>query len=410
MKIAIIGWWAAWMMTWAVIAEQASHHEIHLFEKNSRLGAKVLISWWGRCNVTTWYFKKQELQDKYIRWRDFLQHAMSGFWPRKMRQWVEAHGVPLKREEDMRVFPQSDNGADIVWIFEKIFREKHVQIHFREWVEKIKKVEWKFVLTTKQWTSYEFDAIVITTWWNAYTHTGSSWEWYDLAKALGHSTTPLGPSLNSFLVQEEWIKQLSWISFVHAQIAYEKAKVMWPVLLTHFGTSGPAVFAFSAHSSFELIDKNNPLEIHLMPFAERNTDRRTRWLNELVISSPKKQASTIFWYEFPDRFAYAFLVQCWLQPEKKIADLTREEKSAICKMLWEWIPLHLIARRPGDEFVTAGWIDTDEINPETMESKICKWLYFAGEVINVDGVTGWYNLQASRATGYAAGKVIAEND
>lgn len=406
MKIAIIGGWAAWMMAAAIIAEWSSHHEIHVFEKNRRLGAKVLISGWWRCNVTTWYIKKQELQSKYIRWRDFLQPSMSSFWPRKMRQWVEAHGVPLKCEEDMRVFPKSDNGADIIGIFEKIFREKKVQIHFGEWVDSLEHSKWVFTLTTKS-DIYAFDAVVITTWGNAYAHTWSAWEWYDLVKPLWHTITPLWPSLNSFLVQEERIKTLSWISFPHAQISYEKAKVLWPVLLTHFGTSGPAVFAFSAHSTFEKIDKSHPLEVRLMPFADRNYEWRTKRLNEHVTNSPKKQSNTILWYEFPDRFAHALLEQCGLDPEKRIADLTREEKSIICKMLGEWITLHLIARRPGDEFVTAGWVNTDEINPETLESKIVPWLYFAWEVVNVDGVTGWYNLQACWATGHAVGAAIS---
>lgn len=408
MKVCIIWWWAAWMMCAAVIAESASHHEIHLFEKNRKLWTKVLISGWWRCNVTTGYFKKHDLQSKYIRWRDFLQHAISAFWPRKMRQWVEAHGVPLKVEDDMRVFPQSDNGADVVWIFEKVFREKNVQIHFGEWVDTLQKNEWWFVITTKGWT-YTFDAVVITTWGNAYAHTWSAGEWYDLAKPLGHTITPLWPSLNSFLVQEERIKTLSGISFPNAQISYEKAKVVWPVLLTHFGTSWPAVFAFSAHSTFEKVSRDHPLAIRLTPFAERNTEWRTKRLNDLVQNSPKKQTNTVLGYEFPDRFADALLIVCKIAPEKKIADLLREEKTVLCKTLGEWILLHLIARRAWDEFVTAWGIDTNEIDPDTLESMVCPWLYFAGEVINVDGVTGWYNLQACRSTGYAAGKAIAES-
>lgn len=409
MKIAIIGWWAAGMMAWAIAAEAGGNHEIHIFEKNRKLWTKVLISGWWRCNVTTGYFKKQDLQSKYIRGWDFLQHAMSSFWPRKMRQRVEEHNVPLKCEEDMRVFPQSDNWADVVWIFEKIFHEKKVHIHFSEWVEKLEHSAWVFSLTTKSGT-YAFDKVVITTWGNAYAHTGSSGDWYELAKTVGHTTTPLWPSLNSFLVSEEWIKTLSWISFSHAQISYEKAKVIWPVLLTHFGTSGPAVFAFSAHSSFETVSKDQPLQVRLTPFAERNLEWRTKRLNELVIGSPKKQINTVLWFEFPDRFADALIESVWIIPDKKIADLSREEKQLLCKTLWEGISLHLIARRPWDEFVTAWWINTDEIDPDTMESKLCPWLYFAGEVINVDGVTGWYNLQACWATGYAAGKAISEKN
>lgn len=407
MKVAIIGWWAAGMMAAAIIAENSTH-EIDIFEKNNILGAKVLISWGWRCNVTTGYIKKQELQKKYIRGWDFLQDSISQFWPRKMRQRVESHGVPLKCEDDMRVFPQSDDGKDIVWVFEKIFREKNVKIKFKEWVEELQYDQWVFMIRTKQWIGM-YDAVVVTTGGNAYAHTGSSGDGYELVKPLGHTTTPLWPSLNSFLVQEERIKTLSGISFSNAQIGYEKAKVIWPVLLTHFGTSGPAVFAFSAHSSFEQIDREHPLEVKLAPFAERNTERRTRWLHELVTNSPKKQINTVLWFEFPDRFADALLSSLNITNEKKIADMSREEKVLLCKTLGEGITLHLIARRAGDEFVTAGWINTDEINSQTMESRICPRLYFAGEVINVDWVTGWYNLQACRSTGYAAWVAIANH-
>lgn len=405
MKIAIIGWGAAGMMTAAVIAEYGSH-EIHLFEKNSRLWAKVLISGGWRCNVTTGYIKKQDLQKKYIRGRDFLQHSIGQFWPRKMRHRTEAHGVPLKCEEDMRVFPQSDDGSDVVGIFENIFREKKVHIHYKQWVDSIIKKEKMFVIHTKEW-EYVFDKVVVTTGGNAYAHTWSTGDGYELVKPLWHTTTPLWPSLNSFLVQEERIKTLSWISFSHAQISYPKAKVVGPVLLTHFGTSGPAIFAFSAHSSFEQIDKANPLQVLLVPQAERNSEWRTRWLNEFSQNSPKKQINTILSFEFPDRFTEALLHVIGIQLEKKVGDLTREEKVLISKILGEWIPLSLIARRPGDEFVTAWWIDTHEVNNETMESLICPWLYFAGEVLNIDGVTWWYNLQASWSTGYAAGVAIA---
>lgn len=409
MKIAIIGWGAAGMMVAATVAESNAHHELHLFEKNKRLGAKVLISGGWRCNVTTWYIKKQELQSKYIRGREFLQSAMASFGPRKMRQRVESHGVPLKCEDDMRVFPKSDNGSDVVWVFEKIFDEKKVSVHFGEWIEKIAR-QWDGFVVDSTKDSYEFDAVVLTTWGNAYAHTGSSWDGYDLAKGLWHTTTPLGPSLNSFLVSEERIKTLSWISFSNAQISYEKAKVVGPVLLTHFGTSGPAVFAFSAHSTFETIDKEHPLEVRLAPFAERNTDRRNRRLKELVESSPKKQINTVLAYEFPARFADALVSSLRIDPETKIADLSREQKQTIYQTLGDGIPLHLIARRAWDEFVTAGGISTDEVDPQTMESLLCPWLYFAGELLNVDGVTGGYNLQACRSTAYIAGKSLANKE
>lgn len=405
MKIAIIGWWAAGMMAAATIAEH-SDHEIHIFEKNNILWAKVIISWWWRCNITTWYFKKQDLQNKYIRGWDFLQHAMWQFWPRKMYQRVEAHGVPLKCEDDMRVFPVSNNGKDVVWMFEHIFREKKVQIHFKEWVDTLAHTQWMFVITTNQWT-YKFDKVIITTGGNAYAHTWSSGDGYDLAKPLWHTTTPLWPSLNSFLIVEERPKLLSWISFSNAKITHEKTEVIWPALLTHFGISWPAVFAFSSHTSFEPINKEIPLHIRFAPFAEINQEKWTTMLTKYAHTQPKKQLDTILNYHFPDRFVQGLLQHIGIIHTRNIADLTREEKATIAQTLGEGIQLTLIARRPGDEFVTAWWINTDEVNKKTMESLICPWLYFWGEVLNVDWVTWGYNLQACWSTGYAAGIAIA---
>jgi predicted flavoprotein YhiN len=231
-RIGIIGWGAAGMMAAATIVErfetglgqvkstkestsetwEQELPHIILFEKNKELWTKVRISGGGRCNVTTGYYKKQDLQNKYTRGREFLSHAMGQFWPRKMTQRCEFHGVPLTCEADMRVFPTSNTSHDIVNIFERII-DWYVDIHFNEWVTSVQKnVDNTFTLTTSV-NIYTVDILVVTTWGNAYTHTWSAWDGYTIARQFWHTITQIGPSLNSFLVAEDRSKNVLVLAF-----------------------------------------------------------------------------------------------------------------------------------------------------------------------------------------------------
>jgi predicted flavoprotein YhiN len=439
-RIAIIWWWAAGMMVAATIIEHNPDADIHIFEKNKELWTKVRISGWGRCNVTTGYFKKQDLQSKYTRWRDFISHAMGQFWPRKMFSRCEDHGVPLKCQEDMRVFPQSNNGNDIVTMFEKILRSWDSTIHFQEGITSIEQCPDSTFIIKSPIQEYHFDFVVITTWWNAYAHTWSSGEWYDLAKSLGHSVTKLWPSLNSFLVEEQRIKECTGISFPHAMLrpvftnaVEEKSQdnkdikstfnrpissdsiiknsqaisVVWPMLCTHFWISWPNTFTYSSHIPYIPISSHEKHVVQFVPFADRNEQWWLQRLDEKANLEAKKQLSTILGYEFTKRFVDLFLNEFNIDGATMISNVSREQRKIIAKLLWHWIPITLIARRPWDEFVTAWWVNTDEVNSKTMESKLCTWLFFAGEILNIDAVTWWFNFQSCWATWRCAGVALA---
>lgn len=405
--IAIIWWWAAWMMTAATLAEREDFQgRILLFEKNSRLGAKVIISGGGRCNVTTGICKKQELLKHYTRGAEFLDYAFTIFGPRKVRAWFEDHGVPLKEEEDRRVFPVSDDGKDIVGVFETLFLQKKVEIRYRESVQGIipsvcsdGSCRGGFQITTAKETLL-VSKVVLTTGGEAFSHTGSTGDGYAFARACGHTITPLGPSLNSFLTTEKWLHDLSGISFPHA-VLKRNGKNIWPgpVLLTHFGISGPLTFVLASHSAFELVSKETPLSVSLQPDASMHYDHRDTFLKKAAVEEPKKYLKTILATKLTKRFVEALLKYVSMDPELYVSQLRKEDRTRLCHILGDGIPLTLLARRPGDEFVTAGGVSTDEVNPQTMESLITPWLYFAGELLNIDGVTGGFNLQASRATG-----------
>jgi predicted Rossmann fold flavoprotein len=407
--ISIIWWWAAGMMVAATLLEAwRPGQQIHLFEKNPWLGAKVIISWWGRCNITTGHYKRQDLSDKYPRGSDFLQPALKCFGPRSIIKRFEQHALPTKQETDLRIFPVSDDGKDVVGVFAALFTQHHLQLHLKTSITTVTRQDDQFQLHTWAQT-YPSDILIITTGGNAYAHTGSSGDGYSFATALGHSITPLGPSLNSFMTTQSDRHACSGISFPTARLCSSvdpQIQTLWPVLLTHFGISWPAVFAFSAHIPYSTIDKDHPYHVLLQPIAEYDTARRDRFLIDQSNSSPKKQIKTIISGLFPQKVSELICKQVTIHTEKPIGSLTKTERQTLAQLLGAGIPLDLIQRRPGDEFVTAGGITLSEVDTLTGQSKICPWLYFAGEVLDIDGYTWGYNLTASRAMGRLVGKSI----
>lgn len=407
-QITIIGAWAAGLMTAATILENAEPGtcQIQLFEKNKTPGNKVIISGGGRCNLTTGIEDKKILLTKYTRGTDFIKKAFGKFSPRKCREWFESHWVPLKCEKDNRVFPVSDDWYDIVEVFEKLFvkYQSSIVLHYSEWVENLEKIDEKYRITTKRW-AYESDIVVITTGWNAYSHTGSTGDGYAFARVLGHTITPLGPSLSSFLTKEKWTHELSGLAFEDAKIW----DLHGPLLLTHFGLSGPLAFMVSSGMAWEKLGSNNPKIVQISPIASMGYPEWELFLKWEFVKHPKKLLINILSDLLPRRFVEWFIQEFI----SHIADtfpvsISKTDRENISKLLGNGIPITLIERRPWDEFVTAWGVNTDEIDSETMESKIQKNLYFAGEVLNVDGYTGGFSLQICWASGYVAGKSIID--
>lgn len=444
--IAIIWAGAAGLMTAATILENhltSSHSpsergdkkeefHIHLFEKNKSPGNKIILSWGGRCNVTTSITDKKILATKYTRGWDFIKKSFGKFGPKKCYEWFESHGVPLKTQADMRVFPVSDDGNDIVDVFERVFakyRDK-ISIHYGEWVSDVsilsswgtkdlplnnintdssavgmtkEKNTKKYSITTSRWV-YEANILVITTGGNAYSHTGSSGDGYTFASTLGHTITKLWPSLSSFLTSETWIHSLSGLAFENAKIG----ELQWPLLFTHFWLSGPLAFMYSSQIAWEKLDKDTQRQIYFSPLSDINEKMWDDFLKQEFWLHPKKTITTILGEKLPRRFLEWFVTEFFPHiSETYVSGVSKSDRLRIAELLGRWIPITLIWRRPWDEFVTAGGINTDEIDGETMESKIQKNLYFAGEVLNVDGYTGGFSLQICWASGYTAGRDIA---
>ena len=413
MKIAIIGGGAAGLMVASTLVEEKVNAEIYLFEKNDVLGKKVSISGGGRCNVTTGITDKKELLSRYIRGSKFLISALSAFSPKDVMEWFQTNGVPLKIEKDLRVFPKSDIGSDVVNLFYKILRaSQSVQLHTSETVKALRFFDNKFTIVTNK-KEYDFDIVIITSGGNAYKHTGSTGDGYDFAKACGHTITNLGPSLNSFEIKEDWVKRLSGLSFPDAKLTFvldgdKRKEVQGPLLCAHFGISGPVVFALSAHLAFFEISKLCPKKIKLNPLAIEHFDSYERKLTTLISNNSAKQILNTLSELLPKSFVEELLIMANIAKDKKSAEVSKNERNKICNLLSSGIELTLISRRKGDEFVTAGGVELAEVNNKTMQSKLNPNLYLAGEVLDIDGLTGGFNLQSAWATGRLAGINIAK--
>ncbi len=410
MTVGIIGAGAAGLMAAATIQELAPEAQVLLIEKNKVLGRKVSISGGGRCNVTTGIRDIRELLTKYPRGSKFLTSAMYQFGPEKVYDWFEAHGVPLYTQDDRRVFPQSDRGTDIVAVFERLFAHSKVHVHSETSIDQIVQLPSKqFKLQSKTGTSYTVDRLILTTGGQARRYTGSTGDGYLFAETLGHQITPLAASLNSFIVSDSWIKDLAGVSFVAVGLAIAGQKqyhFTGPIVLTHQGLSGPAVFALSSQVAFLNYTKDHPLPLLVDWLPTLSTEQLRHELNQIITLNPRQQLSTTLHAWLPKSMVAQLLAVLQLPADKINAEVSKVMRQRILDHLKQ-CPLSVVGRGTGDEFVTAGGVELTEVNPSTMESKLCPGLFFAGEILNIDGYTGGFNLQSAWATGRLAGTYAA---
>lgn len=410
MHIAIIGAGAAGMMAAATIVESGTDAKVTLIDKNPGLGRKVIISGGGRCNVTTGIHDIRTLMTKYPRGAKFLRRAMHNFPPNQVYEWFEEHGVPLKTEKDLRVFPQSNDGHDIVGVFERLFAEYEVDLHLGDAATAVTPSADGFTISLKSGRELQADKLILATGGQAYRHTGSTGDGYTFAESCGHSITPLGPSLNSFVLEEEWARELSGVSFEEVglkAVGAQTHEFAGPMLFTHKGMSGPAVFALSSLSAFEVFGKENPMRIELDFLPHKNESGLREELQQALNAHPKQQISKILKPFLPRSVRETLLQEAGIDTAKEAVHISKKDLHAIVQFL-KHCTVHAVGRGAGDEFVTAGGVELSEMDANTMESRITPGLYIVGELLNVDAFTGGFNLQASWAAGRLAGESIID--
>jgi len=402
MKILIIGAGASGIMA-ANEASKKYNGSVFLFEKNNTIGRKVLISGGGRANVCTGFRDNDKILSSYPRGKKLIKYLLYEFSPQNLCEFFEKSGLKLKIEKDMRVFPVSDKSEDVIKVFENEFKKNNVKLFLGEGIKLISYENEKFNVVTDKNRNLIFDKVIITTGGKAYRETGSTGDGYHFAEKLGHKISKLSPSLNSLILKEKIFSELSGISFKDVKIYSGKTFEIGSFIFTHKGISGPLVFKISSLFAHSEISKNNPLSIFIDFFPNENEES----LKEKIFSlaSSKKQIKNILSEFLTKSFANIILKLLNIDPEKKINELSKKEVNKIIASL-KSLNIHAIGRSSGEEFVTAGGISLDEIDIKTMESKIQKGLYFAGEILDVDGFTGGFNLYSAFATGYIAGKSV----
>ena len=404
-RVVVIGGGAAGLMA-AVIAGREGA-KVTLFEKMNYVGKKMGITGKGRCNITNACDMSEFIKNTPGNGK-FLYGAYERFTNEDLLQLLHDAGLETKVERGGRVFPASDSALDVRNIFMKLMKHYGVDVHLEEPVKKLLIDDGVVtgVVTDKE--TYHADAVVIATGGKSYPATGSTGDGYILAAQVGHKITDIRPSLVPIVTEESWVKDLMGLSLRNVELSVVaknkvQAKMFGEMMFTHFGITGPIVLSLS-HTVGKLMRKKNigtiGLDINLKPALSPETlDKRLQKDFDLY---SKKQIINGMKDLLPSRLIPLIIELAGIDPQKPINQISKEERQQIAYML-QHMPLTVKGLRPVEEaIVTAGGISLKEFNPKTMESKLVKGLYGAGEVLDIDAFTGGYNLQAAFSTGYVA--------
>ena len=404
-RVVVIGGGAAGLIA-AVIAGREGA-KVTLLEKMNYVGKKMGITGKGRCNITNACDMSDFIKNTPGNGK-FLYGAYERFTNEDLLQLLHDAGLETKVERGGRVFPASDSALDVRNTFMKLMKHYGVDVHLEEPVKKLLVDDGVVtgVVTDKE--TYHADAVVIATGGKSYPATGSTGDGYILAAQVGHKITDIRPSLVPIVTEESWVKDLMGLSLRNVELSVVaknkvQAKMFGEMMFTHFGITGPIVLSLS-HTVGKLMRKKNigtiGLDINLKPALSPETlDKRLQKDFELY---SKKQLINGMKDLLPSRLIPLIIELSGIDPQKPINQISKEERQQIGYML-QHMPLTVKGLRPVEEaIVTAGGISLKEFNPKTMESKLVKGLYGAGEVLDIDAFTGGYNLQAAFSTGYVA--------
>lgn len=413
-KILIIGGGAAGMAAAVFLGEK--HHQVHLFEKNEKLGKKLFITGKGRCNITNTcddetFFKSVVTNSK------FLYSAFYGYSNQDVVSFFESLGLAVKEERGGRIFPVSDHSSDVIRVLEKRMKELDVKVHLKSEAEALLteeggEGEHKIRgIRLRNGAEILGDKVIVATGGFSYQATGSTGDGYTFAKETGHTVTQLRPALVPIATKEEYVTQMQGLALKNIRFTVKDGKkVLYDdfgeLLFTHFGISGPLVLTASSYIGKKLEKKELQGYIDLKAaLTEEQLDARLLREFEAGIN---RQFKNVITGMFPAKLYPVILELGGIAPDKKVNEITRKERQDFIHLV-KHFPLTLVELRPFREaIITQGGVKVKEINPKTMESKLVKGLYFIGEVLDLDAVTGGFNLQIAWSTAKAAAEFIEE--
>ena len=410
--VIVVGGGAAGMF--AAIAAAKNGHQVTLYEKNEKLGKKIFITGKGRCNITN-AADMEELFDAVVTNSKFLYSSFYGYTNQNVIDFFEDAGVPVKIERGNRVFPISDHSSDVIRALEREMKKVGVKVCLNTEVKSVEAEKGKFdKVVLKDTTTQTADACIVATGGLSYRSTGSTGDGFRFAENVGHKVTQCFPSLVPMETKEPWICELQGLSLrnVEAKILDGKKELykdFGEMLFTHFGVSGPLIISASSYVGKKFMDKNGQkkeltLEIDLKPaLTEEQLDQRVLRDFEENHNRQFKNAITKL---FPTKLIPVMLELGGIDPEKKVNSIEKEERKQFVHLIKHFRMTLTGLRDYPEAIITKGGVNVKEIDPGTMESKLVKGLYFAGEVLDLDALTGGFNLQSAWSTGYAAGNAI----
>lgn len=411
-KVIVVGGGPAGMMAAITAAENGK--EVLIIEKMPSFGKKLLITGKGRCNITSSLYMSEFIKNTPGNGK-FLYSAFQNYTNKDIIEFLHRQGLEVKEERGNRVFPVTDKSSDVLDCFLKRMDELKIKYKLHTKVEKILVKENQVIAIRTDKEIIQTSNVILATGGKSYPLTGSTGDGYRIASELGHKIVKVKPSLVPLEVYEkEECKKMQGLSLRNVSIKLvdvNKNKTIYEdfgeMLFTHFGISGPIILSSSAHLvrykdiDNLLKDKKIVIKIDLKPAL---TDEQ---LDERILRDFKEFKNKQFKHSLdkllPQKLIPVFIEKSEIEPEKRVNEITREERNKMVNLLKDF-EITIKNFRPVEEaIITSGGIDTKEINPKTMESKLIKGLYFAGEIIDVDSYTGGFNLQIAYSTGYTAG-------
>ena len=418
-SVIVVGGGPAGMF--AAIAAAEHGHTVTLLEKNEKLGKKLYITGKGRCNITN-AGDIDTLFANVMTNPKFLYSAFYAYDNERVIDFFEKNGLATKVERGGRVFPVSDHSSDVIAVLQRILRKWQVRVRLHTEVERIltkdcadaskKSVEGARCVNgvrLSDGSELLADAVVVATGGFSYQTTGATGDGYRFARELGHTVTDIYPSLVPFYAKEEYVPRLQGLALKNISVRIRDGKKLLyeafgELLFTHFGVSGPLILSASAAIRPKLVNKILAMEIDLKP-ALSFEQLDARLLRDFEEAKNKRFKNAID-HLFPAKMIPVMLELSGISPEKKVNEVTREERQGFVRLI-KAFPVTLNGVRDFKEaIITRGGVKVKEINPSTMESRLVGNLYFCGEVLDLDAMTGGYNLQIAWSTGYLAGSSI----
>lgn len=408
MKILIIGAGPAGMM--AAIAAADRGAQVILLEKNEKLGKKLYITGKGRCNITN-SCPTQDFFDNVVSNPKFLYSAIYTFDQSAVCSFLEGEGLRLKEERGQRIFPESDKSSDVIKTLERALKKRNVQIRLNTCADRVATDENGFsrVITSKG-ESIKADALIIATGGLSYKSTGSTGDGYKFAVKMGHKIKDTEPSLVPLRAKEDYIKDLEGLSLRNVSLSMDRFSGFGEMLFTADGISGPLVLTASSELCRKIAAAQNGISaaIDLKPAltAEQLDQRILRDFSEEKNKAFKNSLNKLL----PSKMIPVIVNLSQIDPDNKVNEVTREERKRLTELI-KAFPLTIIGNKGFEQAViTQGGVNVREVDASTMESKIVRNVYFAGEVLDVDAYTGGFNLQIAWSTGYLAGMSACERE